>query len=127
MAGFGEQWAGWGVLLVALSCYISMKNLMGNAVVMISSSVVKYLLYAVAVPVAYAAEVVLGWRFVQLPIVVSILLVCTGVWMFVKDEPYAPTLRVDSEPSPLVQLVRTLSNHVSAQQMGRPMEQESKP
>jgi len=54
-------------------------------------------------------ELTLGWRLATLPTVIVILLVCFGVWMFAQDEPYAPTTRDDSEPTPGLKLVRRFS------------------
>jgi hypothetical protein len=120
MAGVGEDSAGWGIVVVALSCYILLKNWLGNVVVTYGSSVVKYLIYALALPIAYAAELLLGWRQVAWPTVIVVSLICVGVWMFAEDGPHAPTTRSDSEPTPATKLLRRFStNRARVNQVGR--------
>jgi hypothetical protein len=119
-AGFGEEWAGMGVLVISLSCYILAKNWLGNLVVTRSSSVVKYIIYAMALPVAYVTELMLGWRLATAPTIIAILLVCVGVWMFAEDQPHAPTMRGDSESPPALRLVRRFSSsHARVQPSAR--------
>jgi hypothetical protein len=102
----GTESAGWSVIVLALGCYILLKNWLGNVVVSYGSSVLKYVAYAMALPVAYVAELMLGWRRAALPTVLVVWLICLGVWMFTQDAPHAPTSRADSEPTPAMKLLR---------------------
>jgi hypothetical protein len=109
------------VIVVALGCYILMKNWIGNVVVSHGSSVLKYVAYAMALPVAYVAEYMLGWRLVDLPTVIVVWLICVGVWMFTQDAPHAPTSRGDSEPTPATKLLRRMTTkNVRTQPMSSP-------
>lgn len=111
VAGVGGTagWSGWSPLVFVLTGYILVKNWLSNTVVKRFSAVIKYVLYAAAVPVAYVAELLLGWRRPDLQASVAILLVLAGVWMFARDAAYAPTVRADSELTPAGKLARRLS------------------
>ena len=87
----------------------------------VGSSVLKYVAYAMALPVAYVAEYMLGWRLVDLPTVIVVWLICVGVWMFTQDAPHAPTSRGDSEPTPATKLLRRMTTkNVRTQPMSCP-------
>ena len=88
----------------------------------VGSSVLKYVAYAMALPVAYVAEYMLGWRLVDLPTVIVVWLICVGVWMFTQDAPHAPTSRGDSEPTPATKLLRRMTSkeNVRTQPMSCP-------
>ena len=72
----------------------------------VGSSVLKYVAYAMALPVAYVAEHMLGWRLVDLPTVIVVWLICVGVWMFTQDAPHAPTSRGITRHQPATRRLR---------------------
>jgi hypothetical protein len=113
MVGLGQESASLSLVVLGLSCYILLKNWLGNVAVTYASSVVKYVIYAMALPVAYLAELLLGWRLVALPTVIVVALVCMGVWMFAQDGQHAPTERTASEPAPAAALMRRFSSRTA--------------